>query len=64
MMKKVTIIAGAVIAAGIGAYLLRKKLRYRKEKTITNFSTRNGRYLKTAFAKAKSSANEYHWNCR
>jgi hypothetical protein len=63
-MKKTTIIAGAVIAVGIGAYLLRKKLRSRKENSAGHFSYKKGHHLVTAFAKSRSSTNEYHWNCR
>ena len=65
MMKNTTLIAAAaVIAAGIGSYLVRKRFWSRKENTTGHFSHKNGRHLVTAFAKTRSSANKYHWNCR
>ena len=57
IMKKKNIIAAAAVAtAGLATYLIRKKLRSRKEHSINHSSPDGGRHLTGVFAKAKSAS--------
>ncbi|HKO78857.1 MAG TPA: hypothetical protein VJU78_00610 [Chitinophagaceae bacterium] len=56
-MKKKNIIAAAAVAtAGLATYLIRKKLRSRKENSANHFSPDVGRHVTDVFAKAKSAS--------
>ena len=45
--------AAAVVTAGIATYLIRKKLRSRKEKNVDHSSPETNRHITNVFAKAK-----------
>jgi hypothetical protein len=53
-MKKTNIMAAAAVAAaGLATYLIRKKLRSRKEDNANHSSLDASRHLTNVFAKAK-----------
>ena len=55
-MKKTNImVAAAVATAGLATYLIRKKLRSRKENNNNHSSPDDSRHLTNVFAKAKSA---------
>ena len=60
MKKKNIIVAAAIAAAGIATYLIRKKLRSRKESNDDHTTHDVHRHITNVFAKAKLASTKVH----